>query len=155
MNTWKTDIVTGAASIAFAGFVLVYSFRFPGARAADFGPALFPRLIAIILIVMGVLVLVQAWKLRTRPPEECEVDPLDEQITPSFRGLRNVAITIVAVVIYIAVVGDVGFIPTTLVLLFVLMKAYGLSILRSVLFSCLITGFVYVLFAMLLRVVLP
>ncbi len=155
MNTWKTDIVTGSASIAFAGFVLIYSQRFPGPRGTDLGPALFPQVVAAILLVMGALVLVQAYRLRKQPPEECEPDPLDEQITPTFHGLRNVAITIVAVIAYIAVVGTAGFIPTTLVMLFVLMKAYGLSVLRSVLFSCLITGFVYVLFAMLLRVVLP
>jgi len=69
--------------------------------------------------------------------------------------MRNVAVTVVAIVAYIAIVDPIGFTPTTLVFLFVLMKTYGLTTIRSVLFSCLITGFVYVLFSMLLRVVLP
>ncbi len=155
MNTWKLDIVTGMGSIAFASFVLIYAIRFPEPRGADFGPALFPRVIASILIILGVLVLIQAWKLRTQPATECEPDPLDEEIVASFHGLRNVAVTIIVLVIYISVVGTIGFIPTTLVMLFVLMKTYGVSVLRSVLFACLITAFVYVLFAVLLRVVLP
>ncbi len=154
MNTWKTDIATGTASIVFAGFMLVYSLRFPPPRGADFGPSLFPRVIATILVLLGVLLLIQSWRSRNRQ-ESCEPDPLDEQLTPTVAGLRNVAITIVAITVYIAVIGTVGFIPTTLVMLFVLMKAYGLSVLKSILFSALITGFVYVLFAMLLRVVLP
>ena len=155
MNSWKLDIVTGIGSIAFASFVLVFAIRFPEPRGADFGPALFPRVIATILIILGALVLIQARKLRTQPPAECEPDPLDEEVTASFHGLRNVAVTVVVLVIYIAVVKTTGFIPTTLVMLFVLMKTYGVSVLRSVLFSCLITAFVYVLFAVLLRVVLP
>ena len=155
MNSWKLDIVTGIGSIAFASFVLLYSLRFPPPRGTDFGPGLFPRVIATILVILGVLVLIQAWKLRTQPPTECEPDPLDEEVTASFHGLRNVGVTIVALSVYIAVVKPLGFIPTTLIMLFVLMKTYGVSVLRSILFSCLITGFVYVLFAMLLRVVLP
>ena len=157
MNTWKTDIVTGTSSIILAAFILLQSMRFPLPRGGggDFGPALFPRVIATILLAFGAVVLIQAIRLRTRPAVECESDHLYEEITASFYGLRNVAITIVAMIVYISVVSEVGFIPTTLVMLFVLMKAYGVSILRSMLFSCLITAFVYVLFAILLRVVLP
>jgi len=150
----KTDIITGAGAIAFAVFVIGMSFRFPASRGADFGPALFPRVIAGTLIVLGTVLLLQSRK----PIIQAEGDNapvLEDQYTLSSIGLRNIIITVAATVVYIVVVGKLGFIPTTVVFLFVLMKAYGLSLARSLLFSCLSTGFVFALFSMVLRVVLP
>ena len=154
MNSWKTDIVTGTGVILFAGFVLISSLRFPPPRDTDFGPALFPRVVAAILLVLGILVLLQVRKLRTRA-QSCTTDTTGEELPTTVGGMRNVAVTLVTIVVYIAVVDEVGFIPTTLVFLFVLTKAYGLTTFRSVLSSCFITAFVFVLFSLLLRVVLP
>jgi len=148
------DFITGTGVIAFAIFVLVYSASFPAAKGTDFGPSLFPRVIASILLLLGALVLYRAARVRSGAQVqtgEAEVDSL----ATSAAGMRNVLVTIAAVVAYILVVGTLGFIPTTIVFLFALMKTYGLSTLKSVLFACLITGFVYVLFSVLLRVVLP
>ena len=150
----KTDIVTGTGVIAFACFILAWSSRFPEARDADFGPALFPRVVSVLLILLGVLLLFQVRKLKAQA--QSYVGEVTEEESPtSAGGMRNVAITIVAIIAYIAIVDKVGFIPTTLVFLFVLTKAYGLTTFRSVLSSCFITAFVFVLFSLLLRVVLP
>mgnify|MGYP000431801934 CR=1 FL=1 len=154
MNAWKTDIVTGTGVIGFAIFVLAYSMRFPAARGTDFGPALFPRVIASILVFLGLLVLLQAWRIHAGKVA-CAVEETGDGLTASKVGMRNVMVTIVAIIIYIIVVGGLGFIPTTVVFLFALMKAYGLALVKSIVFSLIITGFVYVLFSMLLRVVLP
>jgi putative tricarboxylic transport membrane protein len=148
------DVVTGSGVIGFAAFILLYSMDFPPAKGTDFGPALFPRIIASVLLLLGALVLYRAARVRSGAQDctgEAEVDTL----TTTAAGARNVLITIVAVVAYIMVVDALGFIPTTVVFLSALMKTYGLTKLKSVLFSCLITGFVYILFALLLRVVLP
>jgi putative tricarboxylic transport membrane protein len=148
------DAITGTGVVGFAVFVLVYAMDFPPAKGTDFGPALFPRVIASILLLLGGLVLYRAARVRSGAQDrtgEAEVDSL----TTTTAGMRNVLITIVAVVAYILVVDALGFIPTTVVFLFALMKTYGLTSLKSILFSCLITGFVYVLFSILLRVVLP
>lgn len=154
MNSRRLDIATGTAVVAFASFIIVYSSTFPPAKGTDFGPSLFPRVVAVMLLVLGALVLVRTWRTRAQP----RVGAADEatgDLAPTSTGLRNVAVTIVAVVAYIAVVHRVGFIPTTLVFLFVLMKTYGLTVTRGIAASCLITGFVYVLFSVLLRVTLP
>lgn len=128
--------------------------HFPAARGTDFGPALFPRIIAAILAVLGALLLFRALRLRAGLGN-CASEAVADELTTTSAGMRNVAVTIVAIVIYIALVDRLGFIPTTLIFLFALMKTYGLTTIRSVVFSCLITGFVFVLFSMLLRVVLP
>ena len=154
MNTWKLDVVTGAGVVAFAIFILVFSMHFPAARGTDFGPALFPRVIAAMLVVLGALLLFRARRLRAGIGD-CATEAVADELTATSAGMRNVAVTIVAIVAYIAIVDRLGFIPTTLVCLFALMKTFGLTPIRSVVFSCLITGFVYVLFSMLLRVVLP
>ena len=154
MNTWKLDAVTGTSVVAFAIFVLVFSIHFPAARGTDFGPALFPRVIASMLVVLGALLLFRARRLRAGIGD-CASEAVADELTATAAGMRNVAVTVVAIVAYIAIVDRLGFTPTTLVFLFVLMKTYGLTTIRSVIFSCLITGFVFVLFSMLLRVVLP
>ena len=154
MNTWKTDIITGTGAIAFAGFVIGMSFGFPASRGADFGPALFPRVIAAILILLGTAVLLQSRKGRMQA-QDGEARVPEDQHPLTSAGLRNVIITVAVTVVYIVVVEKLGFIPTTAVFLFVLMKMFGLSLGRSLLFSCLCTGFVFVLFSMVLRVVLP
>ncbi|MBN1856254.1 MAG: tripartite tricarboxylate transporter TctB family protein [Dehalococcoidia bacterium] len=154
MNSWKTDIVTGTGVIIFAGFVLISSLSFPPPRDTDFGPALFPRVVAAILLILGILVLLQVRRHRMRAKSDTG-ETTEVELPTTSAGMRNVAVTLVTIVVYIAVVDRVGFIPTTLVFLFVLTKAYGLSTFRSVLSSCFITTFVYVLFSMLLRVVLP
>jgi putative tricarboxylic transport membrane protein len=148
------DFITGGGVIAFAIFVLAYSASFPAAKGTDLGPSLFPRVIASILLLLGALVLYRAARVRSGAQVQSGEAEVDSVITTA-AGMRNVLVTIVAVVAYILVVDALGFIPTTIVFLFVLMKTYGLTMLKSILFSCLITGFVYVLFAMLLRVVLP
>jgi len=154
VNTWKLDAVTGIGVIVFAIFILVFSMSFPAARGSDFGPALFPRVIASMLVVLGALLLFRARRLRAGIGD-CASEAVADELTATAAGMRNVAVTIVAIVAYIAVVDRLGFIPTTLVFLFALMKTYGLTTIRSLVFSCLITGFVYVLFSVLLRVVLP
>jgi hypothetical protein len=111
-------------------------------------------LIAVMLLVLGALVLFRGWKLRTGRTD-CAAEALAEELTTTAVGVRNLIVTIVSIVIYIVVVDNIGFIPTTVVFLFVLMKTYGLTIVRSIIFSCFIAGFVYVLFTMILRVVLP
>ncbi len=154
MNSRRLDVVTGSLVIAFACFVLAYSTTFPPAKGKDFGPSLFPRVIAVMLLVLGALVLFQV--LRTRAQKEMRApDTAAKDSAHASQGLRNVAVTVVAVVAYIVVVDPAGFIPTTLVFLFVLMKTYGLTALKGIAASCLITGFVYVLFSVLLRVTLP
>jgi putative tricarboxylic transport membrane protein len=154
LNAWKTDIITGAGAIAFAGFVIGMSFDFPASRGADFGPSLFPRVIAVALILLGTAVLLQSRKGRIHARDGEARVPEGQDILTS-TGLRNVIITVAATVVYIAVVEKLGFIPTTAAFLLVLMKAFGLSTARSLVFSCLSTGFVFALFSMVLRVVLP
>lgn len=152
MKAWKMDVVTGVGVFAFSMFVLASSIGFPPAKGTDFGPALFPRVIAVILVLLGVLVLLKAARVRAGTQTS---DDMGDALTATRTGWRNLAVTVFAVIAYIIIVDNVGFIPTTIVFLFALMKTYGLPILRCVLFACFITGFVYVLFSMLLRVVLP
>jgi putative tricarboxylic transport membrane protein len=154
MNSRRLDVVTGTSIIAFACFVLAYSATFPPAKGTDFGPSLFPRVVAVMLIVLGALVLLHVRRNRGQP-ESGTPEGAAGSLSPASTGLRNVAVTIAAVIAYIIVVDWAGFIPTTLVFLFVLMKTYGLTVLKGIAASCFITAFVYVLFSVLLRVTLP
>ncbi len=155
MNSRRLDIVTGTVIVAFACFVLAFSSTFPPAKGTDFGPSLFPRVVAVMLLVLGILVLVHVWKGEARVQSSATDGTGGEEVTATPAGLRNVAVSIVIIAAYIALVDRLGFIPTTLVFLFALMKTYGLTTLRSIVSSCVITGFVYVLFSLVLRTVLP
>jgi len=154
MNSRRLDIVTGTVIIAFASFVLAYSSTFPPAKGTDFGPSLFPRVVAVMLLVLGAILLLHVWRTGAQI-QLGATDTTNEALVSSVAGVRNVVVTIVAIVAYIALVDRLSFVPTTLVFLFVLMKTYRLTTLRSIVASGVITGFVYVLFSVLLRVTLP
>ncbi|MCK9357608.1 MAG: tripartite tricarboxylate transporter TctB family protein [Dehalococcoidia bacterium] len=154
MNSRRLDIVTGTVIIAFACFVLAYSSTFPPAKGTDFGPSLFPRVVAVMLLILGAILLLHVWRAGAQAQSSAAVRAGGELSTTS-AGVRNVVVTVIAIVAYIALVDRLGFVPTTLVFLFVLMKTYRLTTLRSIAASCVITGFVYVLFSVLLRVTLP
>ena len=154
VNSRRLDTVTGSVIIALACFVLAYSSTFPPAKGTDFGPSLFPRVVAVVLLFLGILVLVHVWRAGARV-QSSVTNGTGEEVTATPAGLRNVAVSIVIIAAYIALVDRLGFIPTTLVFLFALMKTYGLTTLRSIVSSVVITGFVYVLFSIVLRTVLP
>ena len=107
------DAVIGGALVLFALAMIWYTRTFPEMPGQHYGPALFPVLIGIGLLVSGAVLIVSGLtRLR---------------VEPLFRGgdwlrSRRHAINFVAVVggllLYILISDRLGFVPTALLLLF-------------------------------------
>jgi putative tricarboxylic transport membrane protein len=107
------DAVIGIALILFALAMIAYTRTFPAMPGQDYGPALFPTLIGIGLIVTGVILIASGLRRR-------RVEPLfgGGAWLRSGRHVINFLAVVGGLVLYIMASDWLGFILTSLLLLF-------------------------------------
>ena len=144
----KKDIIAGLIFIALGIFIFTQTVSYPSLEKGHPGPGLFPNLLAILFIVFGGVLVFKARKPTSLPEGSPEVPAAPKRIFNAFFVLA-------IIVIFVAVVNIVGFLITSAVLLFVLMKRLGVTILKSAIASLVITLFINLMFSKILRVPLP
>lgn len=110
------DLVCGAIIIAAALAVIAVTTTFPDFPGQNYGPAVFPRLLAVLLILCGVLLMMRglaAWRAGERLIEVPEWASQPANVV-------SVALVLGASLAYILLVDAVGFVPLTFVLLLAL-----------------------------------
>jgi putative tricarboxylic transport membrane protein len=134
----------GAGALVFAG-----TLTYPPMEGGQPGPALFPRIIAVLLIGSGARL---AWEgVRSR----------DRTEAVAWRRLRHnpafvsALFVVAAVVGYVVLADDLGFLLTAAGLMFALMWRLAVPPLTAVAVAVTFTLTVHLLFAKLLRVPLP
>jgi putative tricarboxylic transport membrane protein len=145
------DAVIGAALVLFALAMIWYTRTFPEMPGQHYGPALFPVLIGIGLLVTGaVLIVTGLARLRTEP------------LFSGGAWLRspwhviNFGAVVGGLLLYILISDRLGFIPTALLLLFGWLVLFrGGRPLSSLLIALTVTLVVDYLFSKLLLVPLP
>ena len=145
-----SDAVFGLLLLVLGAVVIATVSSYPTIAAQRVGPALFPALIAIGLMIGGVILLVRGWRTRTTVPWI--------RFEPWVRSPRHVAgfISVIgSVVFYIAVVDWLGFFLTSLVILTVLFRVFGVALGRSIIIAAIATFVIHFAFYKLLRVPLP
>jgi hypothetical protein len=136
-----TNLVTAAAVIALGGAALAGSFSLGLGRASTPRPGTWPMLVSAALIVLGLVL-----ALRTRNTDA-------ERFTRA--GLQVLA-AIVTMIVYVAVVGRVGFEIPTVLLAFSWMRFFGRESWRlSIVASVAITTALYAVFIGALNVTIP
>ncbi len=145
------DLVSGAILIAVAIVVIILTLRFPDFPGQNYGPAVFPRLLAGLLILCGVLMAIRgfaAWRAG---------EPLAE--VPSWaRDPANIVsalLVLAATLAYIFVLDAVGFVPLTLVVLLVLFLWFKVRMPVAVVTALVAAFGINWFFASLMRVPLP
>jgi putative tricarboxylic transport membrane protein len=142
----RNDIIAGIIFIALGIFIFTQTWNYPSPPEKGHpGPGLFPNLLALLFIGFGLALILKARKLILT----------DSEIAPGPKKVSNVIFVIVIVAIYVGVVNFVGFLVTSAVLLFLLMKKLGVTIFKSALSSIIITLFINLMFSKILRVPLP
>ena len=141
------DSIVGVVLVAFGAWVIFLTRDFPSLKVGIPGPALFPRILAGLLIIAGLVLFTQ--NFRSRRPL-FEVDR-----TISHLGLLNVLFVCVAILGYILFVKFLGFLIVSFIILFGLMKCLRVRIHFSLIMASGITLFIYVLFNKFLLVPLP
>lgn len=140
----KGNLVAAAAFAAFAVYIIAEAARFPPGTAKVPGPAMFPTIIAVIILMASVFLFITS--LRMRPAEDTSLDL-------GSRGARRVYISMAIMAAYVAIMPLVGFFTTSTVLLFALIQWFGkYRFLYSAVVAAVITGLVYGVFNYVLHV---
>ncbi len=143
----RNDIVFGSIFVALGIFIFSQTLFYPSLEKGHPGPGLFPNLLAVLFIIFGGVLILKARRLSASGEEE--------QVPPSARKVSNAFFVLGVIAVYVVVVDAVGFLVTSAVLLFLLMKKLGAPVVRSVIASICITLFINLMFLKILRVPLP
>jgi putative tricarboxylic transport membrane protein len=145
-----SDAVFGLLLLALGAAVLATVTSYPTIAAQRVGPALFPGLIAVGLVVAGLILIVQGWRARATIPWI--------RFEPWVRSSRHVAGVlgvIGSIVFYIVASDKLGFFLTSLLILTVCFRLFDVALGRSILIATIATFVIHFAFYKLLRVPLP
>lgn len=141
----KNDMMAGGIFIALGIFIFTQTYKYPSPEKGHPGPDLFPNLLALLFIGFGSALILKARKLI----------PIKTEGAPTPKRVSNALFVLAIVAIYVGTVNYVGFLFTSAVLLFLLMKKLKVSTLKSAMASIMITFFINLMFSKILRVPLP
>ena len=142
------DAVTGAVLFLFAAALALWSQTFPPIPGQQYGAAVFPTLVAFGLGGCGLLMIASG--IRQGGPVLAWADWARER-----HGVRNVVVTIAAILFYILASDALGFILTMAPILLVMFRLLGVGWLLSIGLAIVATFVVQYLFGSLLYVPLP
>jgi putative tricarboxylic transport membrane protein len=141
----RIDISISLALIVIAGIMIHTSRSFPGAQGADVGASFFPVILSSVLILLSVLLMVTSMKKKT-------VESRSEEKSEWKKVLLGMTCTF----FYFVLLIYLGYVIATPIFLAAMMWMFNYRRLIHVVFwSLLITGLIYVCFALLLQVPLP
>jgi len=144
----KNDIIAGGIFIGLGIFIFTQTFTYPSPEKGHPGPDLFPNLLALLFMIFGGVLVFKAFKTSVREEESSESPPKPKKIINAFFVMGVIAV-------FVALVNLLGFLVTSAVLLFILMKKLGVSLLKSAITSIVLTLFINLMFSKILRVPLP
>ncbi len=145
-----SDAIFGLLLLALGAVVIAVVSSYPTIAAQRVGPALFPALIAIGLMIGGAILIVRGWRDRAMVPWI--------RFEPWVQSPRHVAGAlgvIGSVIFYIVAANWLGFLLTSLIILTVLFRLFGVALGRSIVIAAIATFVIHFAFYKLLRVPLP
>lgn len=142
-----SDTLLGLILAGFGGVVIYLTLGFPKMPQGFIGPSLFPRVIACLFVLCGIILFLQG--VRRKQP----LISTGRQLNMS--QVTNVLMMAAAVFFYIYASGFLGFILTSFIILSILMVKFGVKPVVSGTVSVLVTLSIYLLFRKFLLVPLP
>lgn len=146
------DAISGLACVLLAGVVYWLTWDFPGMPGQPYGPALFPRLIAVLMALAGLGLILSGLRKRADAPAV-----LFPEWVRSPRHVASLLGVILAVVFYILASKPLGFVLsafTVLTVLFLLLRGRA-HVWSSLAIAAVSTIAIQQFFGDLLRVPLP
>ncbi|MEZ5842740.1 MAG: tripartite tricarboxylate transporter TctB family protein [Hyphomicrobiaceae bacterium] len=145
------DMISGAVMIALAVAMIILTLHFPPFPGQDYGPALFPRVLATGLILTGTLLVARGIK-RRRAGEPL----LTLAAWTADRGRLASFLLIPALIVgYVLVSEQIGFLPVAFVLLLGLMLWFRTRLVVALPIAVVAAWGIHYFFATLMRVPLP
>jgi putative tricarboxylic transport membrane protein len=148
------DAVWGALLLLLAAAILIHVQSFRTIPGQQYGPAIYPGLIAVGLVICAALLIVKGLAARAEDGRQVQWMTLAPW-TRSHRHVVAFALTLGVNVFYILLVDTLGFIPTGVIYLSVLFAAFGVRPIWIVPIALVLTLTIHTAFYKLLRVPLP
>ncbi|MDQ2964110.1 MAG: tripartite tricarboxylate transporter TctB family protein [Pseudomonadota bacterium] len=148
------DAVWGALLLLLAAAILVHVQRFATIPGQQYGPALFPGVIAVGLAICAVLLVLKGFAARTHGHERARWIEFDSW-TRSRRHVLAFSLTIGVNVFYILLVDRLGFIVTGVIYLAALFAVFGVRPRWIIPLAIVLTLAIHTAFYKLLHVPLP
>ena len=146
-----SDYILGGLLLLFSAFIFWETGDYPKLNDAYPGPALFPRVIAMLLFILAIIMIISQYR------KNAAQDKKDKLILFKM-GTEELLVVIVAgimVVLYILAAEILTYYVMGFLLPFVVMKVLKVGTLKSLLVSAGLLGFTYVIFVLVLKVPLP
>lgn len=115
----KGNIITAVLTIALSIYIIVTCLGYPRAEAYGTGvpgPGLWPGVIAALMLLAALCLLIKS--LRMKPEDDTPLVMLTD-------GTKRVYLTMAILVVYVAVLGIIGFIPATIVMLYIFINWFA------------------------------
>ena len=148
------DAIWGALLLLLSATLLVHVQSFPKIPGQQYGPAMFPGVVAAGLGICAVGLIIKGFAARAGGHERAQWIAL-EPWTRSHRHVAAVAVTIAINLFYIAAVGYLGFILAGIVYLGALFAVFGVRLRWIFPLALVSTLVIHTAFYKLLRVPLP
>jgi putative tricarboxylic transport membrane protein len=144
------DSILAGAFLALAIAVVVGAQAFPPAPGQPVGPALFPTAVGVCLGIGSAILLVRSLAA-SGPKVWFSVSPILRRP----RTLLGFVLAIAAVIFYLAGSAQLGFLPCSVLILIVLLTAFGVKLRLGVPLALVASLAIYAAFSRLLAVPLP
>ncbi len=147
----KKDIVNGIVAAGFALFVYIAAGQFAGGGASlSENPAIYPRMLAVIVLAIGVILIVRAIIASVKARRGEGPKPTTET-----SGRKQVALTIGMLVAYVGAIHLLGFVIPTLAFTLAAPMSLGTRFKTAALVSLPVTAVLYVVFFVFFKVPIP
>ena len=154
------DLIFAVSVILAALIIYLLTLTFPPdlAQEGGVGPGFFPKIVAMLIAVLGVVLLLTA--IRARRPARSESSPAQPEAAEG-KLLRRTAVAFIIIVSYAVGIYYIGFIIGTLLFLLVAISFFQSGFKWRCFFtfvlpvSVLVTAVTYVVFRIAIRIPLP
>jgi hypothetical protein len=147
----KKDLVNGIVAAGFGLLVYWQAGRFAeGGASLSQNPAIYPRILAVIVLAIGLILIVREISASLRTSGEKGRKPATDG---SLR--KQVALTAGLLVLYVGAIGLLGFIIPTLAFTLATPLILGTNFKTAVLVSLPVTAVLYVVFFIFFKVPIP
>ncbi|MGI6739311.1 MAG: tripartite tricarboxylate transporter TctB family protein [Christensenellales bacterium] len=145
IRKWNAGAIVGVLFTSCSVYYFVKSFEYPYRNRFGVGPGLFPRWVSLLAIVAGVVyTLVSIFKDKFTVGDTF----------PHGKELLNVLTTILAILVFVLIVKQTGFLVASVLLLFVLfIRPY--PVWKALLYAIIVSAIVFAIFKIGFSVPIP
>ncbi len=152
------DIIVGIISLSLGVFIIMLCRDLPIFIAKGYpGPSFFPLILSSISLICGLVLVVRSYRGMKMSGGNANLRQNIKLLGNLVKDIpvRNAIKFIVLMAVYILLIPHIGFLLTSMLFMFIVQVAYGVSMSRALTISFAAILSIYLLFIVVLKVVVP